>query len=408
MPDIKLRKFPWPFQAAMAINSDLDNTCSGECYTTMMDYLNSDRQTPIGKGLALETANSIWFYNNTTTPQVSWFNGTGKERNTYTARLVELMQSGHIDTLHTFGNFNEGGFKREHALAALDELEKLGVKLPVWVNHGNKRNTQNIGYWPTFFGAVPSAPEYHFNLVKEYGIRYFGLGKTTHILGQDAANNPGVYFKNNLQKALRYTKYRNLPESPFDLQNRLMWQTTLQDGSRIWEFQRWINPWGGKSTTNLPDLARQLDPKYLHRLIANQGYLVLYTHICDGLNIQTGIPAEVRRSLEYLSALHKDKILLVTTTARLLKYYEVSRNINYKIITNGNQADIFIEPQLSVLNNSYQVTPNDLQGVTFKCKPTMQVTLYLGRERIKCTQYETVGHKKMVITVPWVSLPYPC
>lgn len=407
MPEIKLRKFPWPYQAAMAINSDLDNTCSGECYIAMMDYLNSDKQTPLGRGLALETANSIWFYNHTATKQVAWFNGMGAKRNNYTARLGELMHSGHIDTLHTFGNFNEGGFKRDYASNAIEELDKLGVKLPVWVNHGNRYNTQNIGPWPTFLGAVPSAPDYHFDLVKKYGIRYFGLGKTTHILGQDAASKPGVFFKNQLQKALRHSKYRSLPESPFDLQNRLMWQTTLQDGSRIWEFQRWINAWGRKSTTNLPDLARQLKPEYLHRLIKNQGYLILYTHCCDGLNPVTGIPPDVHANLEYLAALHKEQALLVTTTARILKYYEVSRNLRFKIITANNRVDIIIEPLLCVLDDTYKLTLNDLQGIAFEYDEAMPVNLCLGAVKIDCDHYKTGKRNTRVVSVPWRPLEYP-
>ena len=141
---IMVRKFPFPFKSMLAISSDLDNTHSLKVYSEMMKFLNTDTETSFGRGFGLEVGNSFWFYNGTQTPQVSYFSQLTQNETSFSGFCRELWKSGHIDTLHTFGNFDDGGFHRKYAEAGIKELQKHGVTIPVWINHGTKNNTQNI------------------------------------------------------------------------------------------------------------------------------------------------------------------------------------------------------------------------------------------------------------------------
>ena len=47
---IQLRKFPFPFQCALAISSDIDNAASQETFTEIMEYFNTESDTVFGRG----------------------------------------------------------------------------------------------------------------------------------------------------------------------------------------------------------------------------------------------------------------------------------------------------------------------------------------------------------------------
>ena len=76
----KLRRFPYPFKCALSISSDMDNASSMESFIAVMDYFNSQYNTPFGTGLGLEVGNSFWFYNNSESEQLSYFDGLSENR----------------------------------------------------------------------------------------------------------------------------------------------------------------------------------------------------------------------------------------------------------------------------------------------------------------------------------------
>ena len=84
--DLQIRKFPYPYKAALAICSDIDETESIEEFLEMQEFLNTKRRTRYGTGLGLEIGNSFWFYN----------------------QFVELKQSGEVDSLEYSGNLDLG------------------------------------------------------------------------------------------------------------------------------------------------------------------------------------------------------------------------------------------------------------------------------------------------------------
>ncbi len=405
---VSLRKFPFPYRAALAISSDVDNTPSLKTYLAMMDYLNSTGETPFGMGLGLEVGNSFWFFNATDRPQLAYFAEDGKTPAAFADHCRRFWCSGHVDTLHTYGNFDEGGFHRRHAEIAVEELSRRGVEIPVWVNHGTRRNNQNVGRYPAFEGAVPHCPAYHMDLSRSLGLRYFWIGRMTHVLGQDAENTWSVRAKNALQMIMAKTKYRSLKESPlFDLRNRLLLPAEFQDGSRVWEFQRWINAWGGIKNLDSRDFGIQLRPANLRALIRNEGFLIIYTHFCEGLDFEAGPTPLLRTNLAYLRRAYLGGLLLVTTVSRLLRFREVSAHLTYAVNQDGGQTTIDLKDRLATSGGVSCLTLRDLQGLTFYTDNPDRVSIRFKAQPVPSESNPRDHTGRHSVSVPWVRLEYP-
>jgi len=406
MPKISLRKLPYPYRAALAICSDIDNTASSEIFLELMKFLNTEQMTRLGKGLGLEIGSSCWLYNGTSFPQLTYFEGLSDKPSAFAARCRELWRSGHIDTLHTYGDFDEGGFKREYAEKGLAELGRHGARLPVWVDHGNWNNLQNLGRFDFQFGADPAQEAYHFDLLQAYGVRYIWSGRMTHVLGQDASRTLSIRVKNLIQQWLLRTKYRHYHPSLLDLSNRLCMVSRLQDDRLVWDFQRFVNLWGREQVMDIFDLGRQISPRNMRRLIRNRGLLVVYTSMCRGLYTPDQFPSALRRALQVVAELSRAGELLVTTTSRLLRWYEISR-LSWEVHRVDGRLLIQLSPTLTVLDQPLQLTPWHLQGLTFYCgQPANVRVLFNGRELPVVCNPPDHTHQPSV-SIPWQKLEYP-
>ena len=125
---ISIRKFPYPYQAALAISSDIDNASSLESFVEIMILLNGNKINKLGHGLGLEVGNSFWFFNNSGKKQLSYFNRLTSKESEFAPYCRELWSSGHLDVLHSYGNFDCGEFQRKYAEISVNELKKILTK----------------------------------------------------------------------------------------------------------------------------------------------------------------------------------------------------------------------------------------------------------------------------------------
>ena len=96
--NVRLRRFPYPYRAMLAICSDLDETPDRHVYWETMKFLNTTEETTMGSGVGLEVGNSIYF--DMPPDQFAYWNtdDAGREM------VRSLIQSGHIDCLHSYGD----------------------------------------------------------------------------------------------------------------------------------------------------------------------------------------------------------------------------------------------------------------------------------------------------------------
>jgi len=132
--DVRLLPYPFPYRAMLAICSDLDETPNRETYRETMRFLNTVETTAMGPGVGLEVGNSIYFHE--AQGQFSYWNTDDAGRD----MVRTLIHSGHIDCLHSYGLLAK---TRAEAARALEELDRHGCRLRVWVDHAS--SPTNLG-----------------------------------------------------------------------------------------------------------------------------------------------------------------------------------------------------------------------------------------------------------------------
>ncbi len=397
---ISLRKFPFPFQCALAICSDLDATPSLDRYLELQKFLCSNRETSSGKGVSLEIGNSFWFFRNSDHPGISYFKGLTSVETDFAPYCRELIKSGYIDVLHTYGDFNSGGFKRKYAEISVNEMLKQNLDIKTWVNHGNKLNWQNIGKLDHFYGDKKSSEYYHMDLLRQTGIKYFWISQLTHLVGQDSKITPVNVLKNQLQKILAL-RYSGRQVNPF-FTNHLMKSVTLADGENINAFMRFINPWGKYSYTDAENFPRQINQKVISELKNNNGYLILYTHLGNYKNLNEILPPATCRVLRVLADEYSKGNILITTTTRLLTYYHIYQNLRFRIEQVGKEFRINLIP-----GKTAQISPADLNGITFYTDDPVNTEIFLDNKPLEKVVNPIDSTGKQSISIPWKILEFP-
>ena len=84
--------------------------------------------------------------------------------------LVGLIEQGKIDTLHTWGDFPNGGFSRELASKGYPLLDKR-VGFGAWTAHGGLNDLQNLA--PLGQGDITESNYYHMDYTQSLGVRFF-------------------------------------------------------------------------------------------------------------------------------------------------------------------------------------------------------------------------------------------
>jgi len=317
----------------LAICSDLDETPDLASYMTLSRYLNTREETVIGRGLGLETGNTIYF--DMAPDALSYWNTSDAGREAMHA----LMRSGHIDCFHSFGDLAS---TRSHAERALDALARNDCQLPVWVDHAIAPS--NLG--PDIMrgeGDVPDAAAYHADLTLAHGVRYVWLGRVSSCMGQDVRYSPMTGLAQTADRRSLVNTLKDVtkllrgavgdPKYALHWGNRLTRPYTLRNGQAVTEFMRCNpHPHGVSVADHAAGMGCALHPISMQRLIDREGWCVLYTHLGKQLASRDLLPSQTRSSLEALADHHHRGKILVTTTRRLLDYHSLTRNVTCCLI----------------------------------------------------------------------------
>jgi len=253
---VALRKFPYPYRAAMTICSDIDGTTTKEEFLEIQKFLNTKEETSMGEGVGLEIGNSFVMYAPPTCA-FSYFSG-----NPGSAQIIgKFIKAGYIDFLHSYGE--KDNFTRKDAIKAIEELNNNQYKVDVWVDHA--KTPDNLGDDRTFgLGDHPGSIAYHSDLTLAYGIKFVWLGRVTTVIGQSvpitlktfssvydsrhpvqSLINMGKEFAKNVLAVLGNKKYAM--HKNYDLVRI----AKLDDGQKAYEFLRFDNYWKGVATALL-------------------------------------------------------------------------------------------------------------------------------------------------------------
>lgn len=397
---IVLRHCPPPYRAMVAICSDIDQTRI-DVFREIHRFMNTREETCIGRGVGLDIADSLWMYksphSNVFRDNLAYFTDYGWTRpGPYADELMDYARAGWIDTLHTYGNFNllpahPSKFTREHAIHALDILEKNGVELRVWVNHGGRGNRQNIGDEAWYEGDDPESSAYHLDFLKDYGTEYIW----SHA-GADQLGAPSVVSARALRDGARMFGFPRL--------------TIVRDcraAAHLGKLRGFGYSEGAAGTRLhawLPQaLALQLGDEALGSLV-EQRHLCVFAQHLGALAPMTTFDREMAAALRRLRRWQDDGLILVARTSRLLHYNRVRDHLRFKVVSGGDRLVIDIEAVEDPVRGRWLPELEDLRGVTFTIEarpgetdawPGQPVALFLGGEPIAAhelaTRHEEAG-----------------
>jgi hypothetical protein len=391
-----VRLQPYPYRAALAICSDLDETPDRHVYWDIARWLNTtDDDGPMGPGAGLEVGNSLYF--DMPPDQFAYWNTDDAGR----AMARALVASGHVDCFHSFGDLA----LRAHAGRALDELARHDLRIRVWIDHAVA---------PTNFGAdimrgsgdVPGAPAYHADLTCGYGVRFVWRGRVTSVTGQDVrrrlstivtpghvADSSRALLKEAAKGALARlgsAKYAMHPA------NETLRPAILRDGQPVLEFLRANPSWRGvDQSATAAGLAEALTARFLDNLEASGGTCVLYTHLGKITDRARPLPDATRDAVRGLAERARGGRVLVTTTSRLLEYREARAAVGARVGADG--ATIELTPQ------AHHV----LDGLTFYVSDVARARVVASGRELAFVRNPPDHTGRPSVSLPWPRLEFP-
>jgi len=441
--EIELRKFPYPYRAALALANDIDLT-SWDDFVNIFGYLCSTKETPLGRGLGLPLSSSFYLFNpRGGEDEFAYFGSLDGRDGPHRQQIEHLIQTGYLDTLHGFGSFDQRvPFQRKYAEKAYKILTDRGWALRVWTNHGvggppgeatpSVDSSRKVGHAK---GDHPGSPVYHFDLTRNFGVRFIWQwhdGGTSPVIGHDTVDFMAfgryifVPLAQDGRKAYQVLDIDQGRSTRLAEENSLLVPVILKDGSRTYNIKRLVilKDGGEKEVGQTYNISQvdgikptasnfhlHLNPIVLNKLILSQGFLLIYQHLgaatgADGRAVKNTRPyfsRETRKCLEFLAALFQEGALLVAPLSDLLEYNYVYHHLKWRWEREETSLKIILE---GVKDNFLGLEENPerehLAGLTFYTPDPERTAVYIGSERqsgIVLNPADHLGRKS--VSLPW-------
>ncbi len=399
--NISLRKYPYPYQAMLAVCSDLDETPNKEIYFETARYLNTTEQTMLGKGVGLEVGNTIYFDMPENQFSYTHTDNDGREK------IHHLIDSGHIDCLHSFGDFVNSRERIEQCWA---ELQKGPRKIEVWIDHAQAPTNLDNGIMQGE-GAVAGADAFHTDLtVKTEGLHFIWKGRVTSIASQNVKRNYRSLFnikepyKSGKTILIEFIKgwFARLGSVKYAMHkdNNVLRKTQLLDGTPVLEFMRCNPSWGGVSVfDSARGIHNVLTESVLNTLVENKGCSVLYSHLGKVFSLEQAFKQKTRDAFELLADYQKNRLILTATTRRLLGYCRTVDELSFKVKPVEDEVQIH-------LSSAYK--GQDLYGLTWYADDPEKISLYINSKyysNLQINPADNSGRKS--VSIAWPPLVFP-
>jgi hypothetical protein len=403
-----LRKFPFPYQAALTICSDIDQTNTAEEFIKIQKFLNTRDTTSMGKGVGLEIGNSFFMFH--PDAKFAYFSGRKKDQEV----ISDYINTGIIDSLHSYGDKRD--FTRQDAVRSISELNKLDRKIDVWIDHSY--TIDNISASMGGMADIKASHVYHADLTRQYGFKFFWLNRVTSVLGQERPISldmfTGIFDPNhkidssiNMLKEFSKHVLAVFGNDKYAMQKdyRLVRVHTLRDGNKVFEFIRYANFWSGICEgADSKGLAYVLSNINLEHLIENNGYMIVYTHLGKNSDCKDVIAEDTQEALRNLALEYNRGNIYVASTSKLLNYYVTRKYLKWKYEKSVSGAFLIhisgvYDPLVSKMS-----IPNheQLQGITFYVPDTEKTRVYIGEKEImglKKNPTDYTGRKSVMFPI---------
>lgn len=389
-----IRKFPYPYQAMLAISSDADHQTLRK-FNLVHEFLNTKNITPMGHGLGLDVSDSFFMYNGSDIiadtdygkvplrDELAYFKGvTSKKKD---GDIIDFyIAAGWMDSMHTFGDFSmvnecKTRFQRGLAKQAITVLKDAGDNVSVWIDHGNASNVDNFGSYgirPFYHyqkGATPHTAYYHTDLTLPYGIQFVWPDQNSHIFSHDT----------------------------------MVYPLHLPDGRSVWGFWRYTDK--GRSNKGIewlwsPEaLQQEITSQNLSSIVKHHQYAVIAQHLCGASELLPLGPNAIQALRRLANEYYEGKIL-VTRTSRLLRYNVTNEYVKYRVETmKDGMSKIHITSVDDPVLGEHVPTIQELRGITFYTSNPSRTQLEIGNQPIEQSfiEYHESDGKSPSVGVKW-------
>jgi hypothetical protein len=381
----------------VAISNDIDCAAWND-FLLLHSYVNGRGPTALGEGLGLEMGDSFFFFSVRPDHDLafSYFDDLEGKRRTREARVMdELMRTGYLDVLHSWGNYSvKGGFRRAQAEAAAAVLRELGNPVRVWINHGDEHNRQSIG---TPGWDDSSAVNGHADILRSAGIEWVWTSALSDLVGQSRSigmREAWPFVKNDVLRPLRQATARR-GTNPFywnSVTNRL--------SSRAGRFRSFVR-YGSWPRASAEDLSPNLTDQVLDELEQSGGFMLVYVHLYKRQSAAR-LHGVDWSGFRRLADRERRGSLKVTTTSRLLRYHDAVRRLRWHSVRSESESRILVE--LPDVRHDVPVA-EELAGLTFITPEAERTKLFVNGQAIATEVYPRVQGRLPGLGIPWRPLP---
>jgi len=411
---VSLRNFPYPYCAAATICSDIDD-CSRQAFIDIHRILNVELKLPIADS----------FFGQKSWPwQMAYYENDGQTITADAPFLDQAIDDGLIDSIHTWGDFQEiePNPEKLKALASQisDRLIANGHKINVWIHHGTLPNYQNISsrIYSECSGDDPHSPFYTTDYMSEIGVKFCWTGELVNfpLSDQLSAFNPIIirrYAVNALKNMVKRCIGSDDRKRLWMALKELCVPKQLRDKQTILSFSRFFyHPDGMDTVASRSTFRYCLSPNILDQLIDAQGYLILYTHLAfprqwdgdmfadmkvledlerDGyLNLQTDSEQSGAgyftkpdlAALKDLARRYQEGKIWVAPTGKLLTYWMIQHYLKWQFEEKDNHFKIHLEQLDDPTTGSRLPLEKEVAGLCFYTPAPELTTIWLGDKEL--------------------------
>jgi hypothetical protein len=373
----ELRKFPYPYKAALSITSDIDCTDTYEKYKKIQMFMNEE--------VGIRFTNTFFPFHDQR--KFSMLSGSSDDKKI----IIDHIKKGMIDAIHSFGEKKD--FTRKDALLALKDLKENDCKLEVWIDHAES-NSNFCKYRYFGKGDIPGSPEYHFDLTKKYGVKFIWTERLTNLIGQAVPlrlkSILGIYdtafpihsmvnmAKTTAKVLLDYLGYRKYN---YFKNNVLINISTMRDGQKIYEFIRFNNYYKGASIGDtFEELAYIISKRVLDKLKKEGGYSIAYVHLGKKYSLESSSGKKSAAALRNLKNEYECGNIYVDSASNILNYYLNTTYLNWSSEMKNGRYNICIKSINDPIFGKYIPKLEQLSNITYYVPGSVKV--FLGEKEI--------------------------
>ena len=393
MYEIKLRQFPYPYSAALAICSDIDD-CDRETFIYVHRFLNDKKN-----GLGLPVSDSFFPIGHSPN-QMAYYLSDGRSCSGDAGFIKDAIRAGLIDSIHSWGDFNPAPpdpvFLRSLAQNIVEEFQKFNLNLKVWINHGSPNNRQNLKsrLAVDYLGDDPQSQYYTADLLPGLGIKFYWWSEIVpDPLSCDVKKSllskmkdEGIRTGKNLAKLLMGQREKTRSTSQL---TELIQTVILRDNSKLIGFTRYNRH--PKSVWHLPTrntLRYSLSRDVLNQLVNQKGNLILYTHLGLPVNKTILFQKPDINALEYLAELYHDGTIWVAPTSTLLTFQMMKECLEWEIETEGGKTVINLVSIKDPVTGPRLPEKEEISGLCFYSSEPHVTKIRAGGVNLTTENYE--------------------